>query len=111
VVDEIAATVFPLIYEDLAPPIIGPNYEIQFGDRGLDNFVQIPSSFTRPYGAQSLPWANINTPEDSDARDLDARDVVLHAGLESVFRSNEYDGIEHEIAKLSSPVHKAADSM
>jgi hypothetical protein len=103
VIDEIAATVFPLIYKDLIPPIVGPNYEIQFGDRELDNLVQIPSSFKRPDGAQSSPWANINTPEDSDARDLDARDAVLRTGLESTFRSNEYDGIEDEIAKLPRP--------
>jgi hypothetical protein len=105
-IDEIAAAVFPLIYKDRTPLIVGPNYEIQFGDRELDNLVQIPSSFKRPDEARNSPWANINTPEGSDASDLEARDTVLRAGFESVFRSNEYDGIEDEIAKLLTPAAK-----
>lgn len=67
------------------------------------NFVQIPVSFRRPSEAQSLGWANINTPEDSDARDITARDSVLRRGLESVLRSNEYDDIEDDIEDLPVP--------
>jgi hypothetical protein len=101
-IDDLAATVLPLIYKGLLPPIIGPNYEIQFGDRTLEDLVRIPASFRRPEEAQSLGWANIDTPEDSDAQDVAARRVVLRRGLGSIFRSNEYDHIEDAIANLQA---------
>ncbi len=102
-VDEIASVVFPLLCAETAPTIIGPNYEISFGDRSLDTTVNIPGSFERPANAISNPWAEINTPEGNDPRDLTARDAVIRRGLEKVLRNNEYDEIEDEIAKLPVP--------
>ena len=102
-VDEIATAVFPLLCAESKPAIIGPNYEISFGDRTLDTTVNLPSSFERPANAVSNPWAEINTPEGSDPRDLTARDTIIRRGLEKVFRNNEYDEIEDEIAKLPIP--------
>jgi hypothetical protein len=102
-VDEIASVVFPLLCGEGKPTIIGPNYEISFGDRSLDTTMALPSSFERPANAVSNPWAEINTPEGSDPRDLTARDTVIRRGLEKVLRSNEYDEIEDEIAKLPAP--------
>jgi len=102
-VDELSSAVFPLVCEEPSPPILGPNYELRFGDRSLTTTVQIPSGFTRPSTAQDMPWANISTPEGADARDLPSRDAVLRHGIESMLRQNEYDGIEAEIAQLSMP--------
>ena len=102
-VDEIASAVFPLFYTEGKPAIIGPNYEISFGDRTLDTTVDLPSSLERPANAVSNPWAEINTPEGNDPRDLKARDAVIRRGLEKVLRNNEYDEIEDEIAKLRVP--------
>jgi hypothetical protein len=102
-VHEIASVIFPLICAEGKSAIVGPNYEISFGDRSLDTAVNLPSSFDRPANAVSNPWAEINTPESSDPRDLTARDVVIRSGLEKVLRSNEYDEIEDEIAKLALP--------
>jgi hypothetical protein len=108
-VEDLVSAVFPLIYKDLVPRILGPNYEIQLGDRTLESFVQIPATFRRPNDAQSLPWANINTPDDSDAYDLGARDAVLRQGLEAALRNNGYDGIEDEISKLPVPARNAIE--
>ncbi len=83
-VDEVAEAVFPLIYKDSVPPMYGPNYEIQFGDRSLENLVRMPSGFTRPRDARSNGWAEVNTPEDSDPHDLAARDSVICGGIEKV---------------------------
>ncbi len=102
-VDEIASVIFPMLCGEDSPAIVGPNYEISFGDRSLDTTVDLPSSFERSANAISNPWAEINTPEGSDPRDLAARDVVIRKGLEQVLRNNEYDEIENEIAKLPSP--------
>lgn len=102
-VDEIAGAVFPPLCGEGKPAIIGPNYEISFGDRTLDAMVDLPSSFERPGNAISNPWAEINTPEGNDPRDLTARDTVIRRGLEKVLRNNEYDEIEDEIAKLLVP--------
>ncbi len=102
-VDEISSAVFPLLYEEGEPAIIGPNYEIGFGDRTLDTTVDLPSSLERPANAVSNPWVEINTPEGSDPRDLTARDIIIRRGLEKVLRNNEYDEIEGEIAKLPIP--------
>lgn len=99
-VDEVAEAVFPLVYKDGVPPMYGPNYEIQFGDRTLENMVRMPSGFTRPRDARSNGWAEISTPEDSNPRDLAARNSVIRDGIEKVLRSNGYDGIEGDIAKL-----------
>jgi hypothetical protein len=103
-VDEIASVIFPMLCADGMPAIVGPNYEISFGDRSLDTTVDLPNSFERPGNAVNNPWAEINTPGGSDSRDLAARDVVICKGLEQVFRNNEYDGIEDEIAKLPAPI-------
>ncbi len=103
VVDEIASVIFPMLCAECMPAIVGPNYEISFGDRSLDTTVALPSSFERPANAVSNPWAEINTPEGSDPLDLAARDEVIRKGLEKLLRSNEYDGIEDEIAKLPAP--------
>jgi hypothetical protein len=102
-VDEIGSAVFPIVCMEDMPAIVGPNYEINFGDRTLDTTVDLPSSFERPANAVSNPWAEINTPEDSDPLNLTARDAVIRKGLEKILRSNEYDGIEDEIAKLPKP--------
>lgn len=42
VIDDLASAVFPPIYKDAVPPIVGPNYEIQFGDRTLDKLCSDP---------------------------------------------------------------------
>jgi len=102
-VDEIASAIFPMLCAEGMPAIVGPNYEISLGDRSLETTVYLPSSFERPANAVSNPWAEINTPEGSDPRDLAARDVVIRKGLEQVLRNNEYDEIEDEIAKLVIP--------
>jgi hypothetical protein len=102
-VDEIASTTFPSICGQTASPILGPNYEISFGDRTLDGFVEIPSGFERPQGSCNNPGAEINTPEDSDAQDLAARDAVIRDGMQKIFRQNSYDKIEDEIASLPRP--------
>jgi len=102
-VDEIASAIFPMLCAEGMPSIVGPNYEISFGDRSLDTTVDLPSSFERPANAVSNPWAEINTPEGSDPRDLTARDAVIRKGLEKILRSNEYDEIEDDIAKLPKP--------
>jgi hypothetical protein len=102
-VDQLGSVVFPLTCEDPSPRILGPNYELSFGDRSLNTTIQIPADFSRPSGAHDLPWATINTLEDVDAHDLVARDSVLRQGIESMLRQNEYDGIEAEIAGLSMP--------
>jgi hypothetical protein len=47
-VNEIAKTTFPLVCAQTASPVVGPNYEISFGDRSLDGLVEIPGSFERP---------------------------------------------------------------
>jgi predicted nucleotide-binding protein len=107
VVDEIASVIFPMLCAEGMPAIVGPNYEISFGDRSLDTTVALPSSFERPANAVCNPWAEINTPEDSDPLDLAARDAVIRKGLEKLLRSNEYDGIEDEIAKLPAPTPNA----
>jgi hypothetical protein len=106
-VDEIASQIFPMLCAEGTPAIVGPNYEINFGDRSLNTTVALPSSFERPTDAMSNPWAEINTPEDSDPRDIAARDAIIRNGLEKLLRSNEYDGIEDEIAKLPAPTTNA----
>jgi predicted nucleotide-binding protein len=103
VVDEIASVIFPMLCAEGMPAIVGPNYEISFGDRSLDTTVTLPSSFERLAEAVGNPWAEINTPINSDPLDLTARDAVIRKGLEKLLRSNEYDGIEDEIAKLPAP--------
>jgi hypothetical protein len=102
-VDEIARTTFPSVCGQTATSILGPNYEISFGDRTLDGLVEIPSSFERPQGSCNNPGAEINTAEDSDARDLAARDAVIRDGMQKIFRQNGYDRIEDEIASLPGP--------
>ncbi len=102
-VDEIASVIFPMLCAEGMPAIVGPNYEISFGDRSLDATVALPSNFEGPANAVGNPWAEINTPENSDPLDLAARDAVIRKGLEKLLRSNEYDGIEDEIAKLPAP--------
>lgn len=107
-VDEIASLIFPMLCAEGMPAIVGPNYEINFGDRSLETTVALPSSFERPADAVSNPWAEINTPEGSDPRDIAARDAAIRQGLEKLLRSNEYDGIEDEIAKLPGPAPNAS---
>jgi hypothetical protein len=72
--------------------ILGPNYEISFGDRSLETVIEIPSSFERPQDAYSNPWGEINTPEGTDSHDPKARDFVIHSGIESILHNNGYDG-------------------
>ena len=102
-IDEIGGTVFPLVCEEITPKILGPNFQINFGDRSLETLVQIPDSFERQKDASSSPWAEIRTPEDRDPRDLVVRDAVIREGIQKILRSNGYDRIEDEIAKLPSP--------
>jgi hypothetical protein len=102
-IDEIGSTVFPLVCEETRPKILGPNFQINFGDRSLDTLVQIPDTFERPKDASSSPWAEIRTPEDRDPRDLVVRDTVIREGIQKILRSNGYDRIEDEIAKLKVP--------
>lgn len=104
VVDELGGTVFPVVCKQAAPPILGPNYEISFGDRSLNTTVEIPHSFERTQDAYNNQFAEINTPEDCDPRDQAVRDAVIRSGLQKVFRSNGYDRIEAEIAKLPDPL-------
>lgn len=107
-VDELGSIVFPDVCEQATPTILGPNYEIDFGDRALETVVEIPDSFERPQDACRTLGAAINTPEDSNPRDLDARDAVIRDGMQKVFRSNGYDRIETEIATLPVPRPKHA---
>jgi hypothetical protein len=102
-IDEIGRAVFPLVCEETTPTILGPNYQINFGDRSLEACVEIPESFERPQGAQNIPWAEINTPEDRDSRDLVVRDTVIREGIQKTLRNNGYDRIEDEIAELPIP--------
>lgn len=102
-VDEIGAVVFPHVCDEQTPSLQGPNYEIQFGDRSLDTAVVIPSSFERPANAVSNPWAEINTPEGIDSRDVGTRDTVIRGGLDQILNSNEYHEFEDYIAKLPPP--------
>jgi hypothetical protein len=102
-VDQLASAVFPLVCEDSSRKILGPNYELSFGDRSLNNAIEIPDGFTRPATAHDMPWANINAPEDADAHDLGARDALLRRGIESMLRQNEYDGFEAAVAGLPMP--------
>lgn len=101
--DEIGNVVFPLLCGERRPTLVGPNYEISFGDRSLETTLAFPPRFERPADAVSNPWAEINTPEDFDARDPTARDSVIRRGLETMLRSNEYDEIEDAIAELQAP--------
>lgn len=102
-IDEIGSTVLPLVCGETTPKILGPNYQINFGDRSLDTFVRIPDGFERPTDAPNIPWAEIRTSEDLDPRNLAARDTVIRDGLQKTLRSNGYDRIEDEIAKLPVP--------
>jgi hypothetical protein len=108
-VDELGSAIFPLVCEESSPRILGPNYELSFGDRALHAAIQIPADFARPTTAHDLPWANINMPEDDDARDLTTRDTILRRGIESMLRQNEYNGIEATIAAL--PLPEASSSL
>jgi hypothetical protein len=102
-IDEIGGAVLPLVCEETMPTILGPNYQINFGDRSLETCVEIPESFERPQDARNIPWAEINTPEDRDSRDLVVRDTVIREGIQKALRNNGYDRIEDEIAKLPVP--------
>lgn len=102
-VDEIGRAIFPLVCEETTPTILGPNYQINFGDRSLETCVEIPESFERPQDTRDIPWAEINTPEDSDSRDIVVRDTVIREGIQKALRNNGYDRIEDEIAKLPVP--------
>ncbi len=102
-IDEIGRAVFPLVCEDTTPTILGPNYQINFGDRSLETCVEIPESFERPQDAQNIPWVEINTPEDRDSRDQLVRDTVIREGIQKALRNNGYDRIEDEIANLPVP--------
>jgi predicted nucleotide-binding protein len=102
-IDDIGKAVFPLVCEDYEPMVIGPNYEIGFGDRSLNTLLTIPNSFEAPQHLYNIQSAEINTPEDSDQYDLTARDIVIRSGIEAILRSNEYDGFEDYVAKLSPP--------
>ncbi len=102
-IDEIGRAVFPLICEEPTPTILGPNYQINFGDRSLETCVEIPASFERPQDRQNIPWVEINTPGDRDSRDRVVRDTVIREGVQKALRNNGYDRIEDEIAKLPVP--------
>jgi hypothetical protein len=102
-IDEIGRKVFPLVCEETTPMILGPNYQINFGDRSLEASVEIPESFERPQDTRNIPWAEINTPDDRDSRDLVVRDTVIREGIQKTLRNNGYDRIEDEIAKLPVP--------
>jgi hypothetical protein len=85
------------------PMILGPNYQINFGDRSLETCVEIPESFDRPQDTPKIPWAEINTPVDHNSRDLVVRDSIIREGIQKVLRSNGYDRIEDAIAELPFP--------
>ncbi len=57
IVDDVAGTVFPAIYEDAVPLMFGPSFEIQFGDRTLEDLLEMAPGFTRPREARSSGWA------------------------------------------------------
>jgi len=101
-IDELADALCPVML-DRDAALVGPNFELSFGDRSVDDLVSIPDSFQRPSDAQSVPWANINTPEEDDARDPTVRDEVIREGLASMLRQNGYDGFESDIAGLPDP--------
>jgi hypothetical protein len=101
-IDDIGIPVFPLICDE-TPAILGPNYEISFGDRSIETVIEIPNSFERSQGSVSNPWAEINTPQHANSRDPKTRNAVICSGIESILRSNGYDGIEDEITKLPEP--------
>ena len=103
VVEEVGAAVFPLVCRDATPMILGPNYQINFGDRSLETCVEIPESFDRPQNTPNIPWAEINTPADNNSRDLVVRDTIIREGIQKVLRSNGYDRIEDAIAELPFP--------
>lgn len=107
VIEEIGTAVFPLVCEDAAPTILGPNYQINFGDRSLETCVEIPESFDRPQDAPNIPWAEINTLDDHDSRSLIVRDTIIREGIQKVLRNNGYDRIEDAIAELPLPSQAA----
>ena len=102
-IDEVGAEVFPLIFGDRQPSLIGPNFEINFGDRTLSDLVRLSQNYDRPSTAYDTPWVYVNTPEETNAREVRQRDEVIRQGLASMLRQSEYDGIEGDIAALSLP--------
>jgi hypothetical protein len=100
VIDDLGRAVFPLIFDWKAPSLVGPNFEIDFGDRALTEMILLPSHYERPAGAQDSPWANINTPVGTPLDDRQSLDAVIRTGLVSILRQNEFDGMEDDIAGL-----------
>jgi len=102
-IEEVGAEVFPLIFGDRQPSLVGPNFEISFGDRTLSDLVRLSQNYDRPSTANDTPWVYINTPDGTDARDVRQRDGVIRQGLASMLRQSEFDGIEGDIAALPIP--------
>ena len=102
-IEEVGAEVFPLIFGDREPSLVGPNFEISFGDRTLSDLVRLSEKYDRPSTGYDTPWVCINTPEETNAREVQQRDEVIRQGLASMLRQSEYDGIEGDIAALSLP--------
>lgn len=102
-VEEIGSVIFAEICEQPTPPMLGPNYEISFGQRKLETLALIPAAVHRPHDALATQGAEINSPEGTDACDLAARDTVIRNGLQKALRSNGYDHIEREIEGLQVP--------
>lgn len=101
IVDEIGQSVIPLVSQSDSPQLLGPNYEIAFGDRSLETLVEIPPNFEQPQDSYRHIGAEINTPATSDAVDVSERDLVIREGIQTILRNNGYDRIEDEVAKLA----------
>jgi hypothetical protein len=102
-IEEVGAEVFPLIFAANQPVLLGPNFEISFGDRTLSDLVRLPQNFDRPSTAHDVPWAYINAPDGTNSRDVRGLDEVIRQGLASMLRQSEFDGIEGDIAALPIP--------
>lgn len=98
-IDEIGRQVFPLIFDE-EPALVGPNFEISFGDRTLTDLIVLPLHFDRPPTANDTPWVYINTPEGTPLDDPLPLDNVIRNGLASMLRQSEFDGFEDDIAGL-----------
>lgn len=92
-VDQVGATVLPLLV-DTPMRLVGPNIEIQFGDRPVEQILNMPPTFERPEGASGGLGADIRTPDGLDSYDSTERSRLIRRGITSMLRQNGYDNVE-----------------